>query len=93
MRITVTNREAAAFIKLRQLGYPVHLIAKAFGRSTSVVQRRFRFNEFIHAIRKVDLRKLPARIRRLAAARQWTALMKFLPAWENWILGPGGKPP
>lgn len=78
---------------LRRLGYATQIIAKAFGRSTSIVHRILRFNEQLGALRIFDLRKLPTRIKRLQNARQHKSILRFLASWEKWILGEGEKPP
>jgi len=93
MKIVVSAREAATYIFFRKLGYSINQIAKAFGRSTSVVHRRIKFAEFLFSIRKIDLRKLPSHIKRLSASIRWQKLMRKLPLWERWILGEGEEPP
>ena len=94
MRIPVLNREAATYILLRRFGYSINIIAKAFGRSTSVVYRRIKKAvELYGTLRRIDMRKMPHRIRMLAKSRQWKTLVSMLPQWEKWILGEEEEPP
>jgi len=93
MRIPVFNREASAYIKLRRLGYSINTIAKAFGRSTSVVYKRIRKAMEYGIINYKDLRKIPNQTRRISRAMQWTRMLSLMPLWEKWILGEGEKPP
>ena len=89
MRIPLLRREPAAYVMLRRLGYSVNIIAEAFGRSRSVVWRRLKFN----GLNCRDLRKLPARVRLLAAQRQRVLMERFIHLWELWALGEGERPP
>ena len=89
MRIPILRREPAAYVMLRRLGYSVNQIAQAFGRSYSVVWRRLKFN----GLNRRDLRKLPARIRLLAAQRQRNSMIRWFHLWELWALGEGDRPP
>jgi IS30 family transposase len=89
MRIPLLRREPAAYVKLRRLGYSINQIARAFGRSRSVVWRRLKFN----GLNRRDLRKLPARVRLLAAQRQRISMGRWLHLWEMWVLGEGEEPP
>lgn len=89
MRIPFCQREKACYIKLRRLGYSINIIAETFGRSYSVIHRVLKR----HRLNMKDLRKLPRRIRQLAAFRQRVQLRKFWRAWELWCLGEGEKPP
>lgn len=93
MRISLLKREAAAFIKLRRLGYSISAIAEAFGRSTSIVYKRIHKAIEYGIIRFLDLRKMPNQTRRTSKALQWKRLLQLLPLWESWILGQGEKPP
>ena len=93
MRIKVANREAASYVKLRRLGYSLSAIARAFGRSTSVVDRKVRKAIEYGIIKFKDLRKMPNQIRKLSKALQWKRIIAWLPRWESWILGEGEKPP
>jgi hypothetical protein len=93
MRFSRLPREAAAIIILRRrFGYSINTLAAWLGRSTSFVQRILEFNR-LTAHASHDLRKLPARIRRLSASRLREELMLWGRAWEAWILGEGEKPP
>jgi len=89
-RLQFTPREKASYIMLRRLGYSINVLAKAFGRSTSVIHRILRK---AYTGRRWDLRKFPNRMRRLYAARQWRTLMTLLHEWESFMLGEGEKPP
>jgi len=93
MRIQLLRREAPAMIKLRRLGYSISVIARALGRSTSLVHDRIRKAIELGVIRPVDLRKIPNQTRRISRSLQWTRLMKWMPLWEAWILGEVERPP
>lgn len=93
MRSPIFQREKVAYIKLRRLGYSISVIAKAFGRSTSVIHRYIRRNIAYGVIAAADLRKIPARVRRLSLSRQWTTMLRWIAQWERWICGEGEKPP
>lgn len=93
MRIPLLRREPAAYIKLRRLGYAINTIARAFGRSSSVISRYVIKAILRGTLTKQDLRKIPNQTRRLAKARQWRQIMLWLPYWEKWICGEGDKPP
>jgi len=93
MRIQVCNKEAAAYILLRKKGYPISLIAKAFGRSTSVVWRRLRFARALGTIQWRDYRRLPDSLRKMARAIRERMLRKYIEKWESWILSEEGEPP
>ena len=93
MRIPIVNREACAYIKLRRLGYSISTIAKAFGRSTSVVYKRIRKALDYGIIYYKDLRKMPHQTRRISKALQHARMMKWIGSWEKWILGEGERPP
>jgi len=93
MRVVILQREKAAFIKLRRLGYTIPTIAKAFGRSTSVIYRYLRKALNYHTIPYWDLRKIPNKHRQISKTQRWKTLMRWLPLWEKWILGEGERPP
>jgi len=93
MRIPLLRREAPAMIKLRRLGYSISTIARALGRSTSLVHNRIRKAIELGVIRPVDFRKMPNKTRLLSRALQWTRLLKWMPRWEAWILGSEERPP
>lgn len=93
MRIKVLPREKAAIVNLRyKQGYPINMIAKALGRSTSFVHRVTEANKW-YGHRKIDMRKLPALIRLGCSIKRWLNLQKYMAAWEAWICGEGEKPP
>lgn len=91
-RFGLLPREAAAYVALRKKGYPINMIAKAFGRSTSVVHRILRrnFERFLH---RVDMRKLPHAIRTLSSRKRWITFQKYIQAWTLWAEGEGEEPP
>jgi len=97
-RKPVSKREARAYVKLYELGYSINQIAKAFGRSTSVVWRRI--GKYIRwgllkrrGYGPQDLRKLPHRTRLVSARRRWQELLRYLPLWLAWIEGEGDEEP
>jgi hypothetical protein len=87
-RIKRAFREAAAYVKLRRLGYSISVLSHAFGRSTSMIWRILKRNGDHD-----DLRKIPTHTRNLAKVRQWENIQRFVSYWELWILGEGEKPP
>jgi hypothetical protein len=93
VRISISNREAASYTMLRRKGYSVNMIARAFGRSTSVVWQRLKFNRFLSNLLPVDMRKLPNHVRLLCASRLRKAMDFYIVLWERWISGEGDKPP
>jgi len=99
LRIRISNREAATYVKLRMKGHRINHIAKAFGRSSSVVWRRLRFNASLNPhllsvwLTPLDMRKMPQTTRLKASCSRWRSLLSYLPAWEAWICGIGEKPP
>jgi len=93
MRVPLLQREAAAYVKLRCVGLSINQIAKAFGRSTSVVHRILKKNLRYGVIRRFDMRKLPYRARIWMSRRRWEKMLRLLTAWEAWICGEGEKPP
>lgn len=92
MRIAISNREAAAYVMLRKKGHRLHHIAKAFGRSVSLVWRRIEFYASLSPF-SLDMRKMPAKTRLLNSHARWMSLMRWLPLWEKWICGEGEEPP
>lgn len=93
MRIAISGRESATYIKLRRMGYSISIIAQAFGRSTSAVHKRIRRAIQYGLIHYRDLRKIPNQTRRLGRARQHRDIMRTLSFWEQWILSDGDDPP
>ena len=65
------------------------MLSETFGRSTSVLHACFRRA----GLHMADLRKLPARVRRLARVRMQRNMMLLARAWEAFMLGEGEKPP
>jgi len=93
MRIPLLRREAPAMIKLRRLGYSISTIARALGRSTSLLHNRIWKAIELGVIKPVDFRKMPNQTRRISRSLQWTRLMKWMPLWESWIFGESERPP
>jgi len=97
-RKPVGQREAVAYQVLYRLGYSINQIARAFGRSPSVVWRRIAKYVRWGLLRRrgygpQDLRKLPASTRRLSARRRWRELLRWLPLWLAFIEGEVDEPP
>ncbi len=92
-KIKILPRERATIIKLRRLGYPINMIAKALGRSTSFVHKTLGVAIERKSIPHLDMRKLPTATRVRCSIRRWLTLMKFMPSWEAFILGEGERPP
>jgi len=92
-RVPFLQREKAAYVKLRRVGLSINQIAKAFGRSTSVVHRTLKRVLAYKTLRRFDMRKLPRRARMLMASFRWSKMLKLLPQWEAWICGEEERPP
>lgn len=92
-RFAPLQREKAAMIKLRKLGYPTNMLSRISGRSTSFIHRILKTAVQRLSIRKIDMRKLPGTIRLRCAAIRWNSLLKYWPLWEAWICGQSEKPP
>ena len=97
-RVPFLQREKAAYLILRRVGCSINLIAKAFGRSTSIIHKilvkaqKFGYNLDAWC-RPVDLRKLPRQRRlRISAFRRFK-MFTLLSQWESWICGEEGEPP
>lgn len=101
-RIPFAEREKDAYLILRKKGLSINQMAKAFGRSTSVIHRVFMKAEqrgirFLDVWkRRLDLRKLKrgnaqthARMRNF----RWHKMLTLLSQWEAWICGEGDRPP
>jgi len=93
MRIKPLKREKATIVMLRKLGYPINMIAKALGRSQSLIHRTLRFNILIKNLGSIDMRKLPNQARLRCSSIRWATLMSKWASWENWLYGNGEKPP
>ena len=92
-RINPLPREKAAIIMLRKKGYPMNMLSKALGRSLSFIHRVLRTAITRRTLHVVDMRKLPGNVRLYCHNSRWRTLMRFMPAWESWILGEGEEPP
>lgn len=88
-------REKSAIIKLRNLGYPIHHLAKALGRSTSFIHETLRNAKLLGLLkdRLYDQRKCPRKTRLLGTRRKLNSLLFYIKLWESWILGEGDEPP
>ena len=98
MRVPFVEREKAAYAILRRVGCSINQIARAFGRSTSVVHRVLtRLEKYGHNRdvwgRRRDMRKLPYQARMRMSVRRWVKMLKLLSAWETWICGEEEEPP
>jgi hypothetical protein len=95
MHVPVLQREKAAILYLRRrFGYSINIIARFFGRSTSLVQRILKFNEALGALRWMsNKRKIPPRVRRLAKARMEKQMNNYIGLWTAFLLGLVEKPP
>jgi hypothetical protein len=94
MHIKMIQREKAAYVYLRKNHkYSIDVLAKAFGRSKSLVWKVLDFNMKIGAIPPLDNRTFHPRIRRLSLVRQWNTMTRYLKLWEAFILGALEKPP
>ena len=93
IRVPISNREAASYIKLRRLGYSISIIAKFFGRSTSAIYRRIRKAIEYGILDRRDLRKIPNRTRKFTKARMERTMLQMIEKWNSWILGEGEEPP
>jgi hypothetical protein len=93
MRVKLLRREKATSIKLRQLGYPINMIARFTGRSTSAIHRWLRAALMRNSISNIDMRKLPSSVRMRCSSIRWRTLQKYWAAWEAFLLGEVDKPP
>lgn len=92
-RIKVLPREKAAIIMLRRHGYPMNMISRFLGRSTSFIYRTLRTAIMRLSIRNIDMRKLPSATRISLSGKRWRNFKKYMVGWENFIFGEGEKPP
>lgn len=92
-RVPFLKREKAAWMKLRKQGVSINAIAKAFGRSTSVVWKTVKFNESLDVVRSFDLRKSSHFGRARMASFRRNLLLKLMPLWEMWIAEELDEPP
>jgi len=93
MRIPVSGRERATYIKLRQKGYTINCLAQAFGRSTSIIHRILKKAWKLGVGWNHDLRKIQRYVREQHARWSPRTLKKYLHAWETFILSEDGEPP
>lgn len=93
MRIKVLPREKAAIVALRyNCGYPINMIAAQLGRSASFVHRCTEANKWFNH-HKIDMRKLPDKVRKRCSAVRWKKLQDLWAGWEAFIFGEVDKPP
>jgi len=92
-RHALWKREKATTIMLRKKGYPINMIAKFLGRSTSFVHRTLRAAIMQFCLRPIDMRKLPSNTRMLTSSFRWDQLLKYWDAWSAFLMGEGDKPP
>jgi len=92
-RFNPLPREKAAIIILRKKGYPINMISKVLGRSTSFVHRTLRTAITRLTLRVIDMRKLPSRTRTYTSGFRWRKLLSLWSAWEQFILGETDRPP
>lgn len=93
LRIPVSGRESASYVLLRRKDYSINAIAKAFGRSSSVIHKRIERAVEFGILKLGDKRKIPNAIRRARAVFEWRRMLKYLPRWQEWILSDEGEPP
>lgn len=95
MHIPVMQREKTAILYLRRrFGYSINIIAKFFGRSTSIVHQILKFNEALGALRWMsNKRKIPPHVRRLAKVRMEHQMSNYMKLWMSFLLGEVDKPP
>ena len=87
-------REKAAIVMLRRkYGYSTNQLADAFTRSASQIHRILKVNQALGALHLKDLRRLPCRIKKLAAVRQRRQLRFYMGKWLGFILGVEDRPP
>lgn len=92
-RVAPDKREKAAIIKLRKHGYPVNMLSKFLGRSTSFIHRVIRTAIKRHTLHMVDMRKLPSQTRLSTSIKRWINLLKIWTGWKAWIKGDCDEPP
>ncbi|MCJ7632708.1 hypothetical protein MUP77_10010 [Candidatus Bathyarchaeota archaeon] len=88
-------REKVAIIKLRNLGYPIHHLARALGRSTSFIHKTLREAKLFGLLKDwiYDQRKCPRKARTWSTKRKLDSLLFHIKQWESFILGEEGDPP
>jgi len=92
-RIKVLPREKAAIIALRGHGYPINMLSKFLGRSTSFVHRTLNTVSARLFRRTVDMRKMPNQARIYNSGSRWRTFQKYMSLWEAFIYGEVDKPP
>jgi transposase-like protein len=94
LRIHWQPREKASIVMLRKNhGYTINALAKAFGRSPSLIHAVLKFNSQIGNLPLKDLRRIPSKIKKIGAARMTRQLDFFMGLWEQFILGEESEPP
>lgn len=92
-RIPFMQREKTAIIKLRRLGYSINNLSSFFGRSRSVIHRILKTYAAYTPAFRVELRKLPNRVRLLAAIKQRANMDFQINRWLPFVFGEVDKPP
>jgi hypothetical protein len=92
-RIPFMQRERAAIIKLRKLGYSINTLATFTGRSCSVIHRIL--NTYFNRTKTVmaELRKMPNALRLQTALKHRLSMDFRIEQWMPFILGEEDKPP
>lgn len=93
IRVKVLPREKASIIMLRRHGYPINMISKFLGRSTSFIHRTLRTAILRFTLHNVDMRKLPTKIRLSTSTKRWINFKKYWRRWESFIFGESEEPP
>ena len=92
-RFAPLKNEKAAIIMLRRIGYPINMLSKALGRSTSYIHRTLRAAIMRLSLRPCDMRKLPGNTRIYLSGFRWRNLQKWIQIWEPFLLGETDRPP
>jgi hypothetical protein len=92
-KIKNNPRENVAIIKLTRLGYTINQISIVLGRSFSYIHKRVRTAITRGILRFIDKRKLPGNIRTYTSGFRLRNIIKWIKAWEAYILGETDRPP
>lgn len=93
MRIGLLAREKAALIILRRQGYSINILSRAFSRSPSVIHRVLKRAYSYGSLKRLDMRKIPNRVRLLHRLYSWRKLMSLWSRWLDFMLSEEGEPP
>jgi hypothetical protein len=86
-------REKTAIIMLRNKGYSMTHLSKAFGRSTSWIFEILKNAKPFKLIHIHDNRKLPRRSLLLGCRKRLYSLLSWMKLWQPFIFGEEGEPP